>query len=346
MLEFTDATIDQAVVHFIGSVDTDDMILSDKPIDLSNEMLSNLLREYFTGHFKKPTFYSFSHESSLNLNEIFSYVSELFEDRKTLIEGSQNIARHLKHVTTHPNIKEGELYIVSIRGCVVEGELTDAIGIFKAETKDKFIKVNRSGSSLKLSCEFGTNTKHLDKGCLIFNTEKDLGYKVCVIDNTNKEEAKYWMDDFLRVKIRDNDFYQTKSAIKLCKGFVEDVINPQNSFPMIQQTEMLTKTRDFFKNNEVFDQDEFEKKVIKKPEVIEAFQEYKKSYEAEVGYNLPNEFKISVDATKQSQKFFKSAIKLDKNFHIYIHGNRDLIESGYDKERGMKYYKMFYEKES
>lgn len=346
MLDFTEATIDQAVVHFIGSADTNDMVLSDKTIDLSNELLKNLLRDYFVSHFKKSHFYSFNHESSLALNEINSFVTELFEDKKSLLDTSFDIAKHLKHVTNHPNIKEGELYIVLIRGCVVEGELADAIGIFKTETKDTFLKATRRGSSINLSCEFGTNTKHLDKGCLIFNTEKDLGYKLCVIDNTNKEEAKYWMDHFLQVKIRDNDFYQTKSTIELCKGFVQDVINPQNSFPLIQQTEMLTKTRDFFKNNEVFEQEEFETKVIKNPEVIEAFQEYKKSYETEMGYNLPNEFKISVDATKQANKLFKSAIKLDKNFHIYIHGDREKIESGFDKDKGMKFYKMYYEKES
>jgi hypothetical protein len=346
MLEFTDATIDQAVVHFIGSVDTNDMVLSDKTIDLSNELLRNLLRDYFISHFKKTLFFSFHHESSLSLNEIYSYVSELFDEQKNFIEVSRDIAKHLKHVTNHPNIKEGELYVVRILGCVVEGEVADAIGIFKSETKDKFLKVTRSDSSIKLSCEFGTNIKNLDKGCLIFNTEKDLGYKICVIDNTNKEEAKYWIDNFLRVKMRDNDFYQTKSAIQLCKGFVEDVINPQNSFPMIKQTEMLSKTRDFFNNHEIFDQDEFEKKVIKQPEVIEVFQEYKKSYETEMGYNIPSEFKISVDATKQSKKFFKSVIKLDKNFHVYVHGDRELIESGFDKEKRMKFYKMYYENES
>jgi hypothetical protein len=346
MLEFTDATIDEAVVHFIGSVDTNDMILSDKPIDLSNELLSNLLREYFTSHFKKPSFYSFSHESSLNLNEVYTFLSELFEDKKTLLESSSDIARHLKHVTNHPNIKEGELYIVSLRNCIVEGEVADAIGIFKTETKDKFLKVNRSGSSIKLSCEFGTNTKHLDKGCLVFNTEKEMGYKVCVIDNTNKEEAKYWVDRFLHVNMRDVNFYKTKSTIDLCKGFVQDVINPQNNFPKLQQADMLTKTRDFFNDNEVFDQETFEKKVIKQPEVIEAFQEYKKSYETEMGYNIPSEFKISVDATKQAQKFFKSILKLDKNFSVYIHGDRELIESGFDKEKRMKFYKMYYDKES
>lgn len=347
MLEFTDANIDQAIVHFIGSIDTNDMILSDKPIDLSNELLSNLLREYFTSHFnKKPSFYSFSHESSLNLNEVYSYVSEIFDDKKTLIEASRDIAGHLKHVTTHPNIKEGELYIVSIRGCVVEDELADAIGIFKAETKDKFLKVSRSGSSINLSCEFGTNTKRLDKGCLIFNTEKDLGYKVCVIDNTNKEEAKYWIDDFLRVKIRDKNFYQTKDCIDMCSGFVKEVVKPSNNFEKIDQVEILNKTRDFFVVNDVFKQDEFEAEVINQPELVESFRDYKEKYEVEKGYNLQDGFTISVDATKQAKKSFKSIIKLDKNFHIYVHGDRELLETGYDNDRGMKYYKMFYDKEN
>lgn len=346
MLEFTEAIIDQAVVHYIGSIDANDMVLSDQTIDLSNELLHNLLRDYFVSHFKKATFYSFNHDSSLNLNEVYSFVSDFFDDKRTLVETSHDIARHLKHVTNHPNIKEGELYLVSLKGCVVEGELVDALGIFKAETKDRFLKVNRSGSSFKLSCEFGINIKHLDKACLIFNTENDLGYKVCVIDNTNKEEAKYWVDRFLQVKMRDMNFYQTKVTIDLCKGFVEDVINPQNNYQKLQQAEILTKTRDFFKDNEVFDQDEFETKVIKQPEAIEAFQEYKKSYEAELGYNIPNEFNISVDATKQAQKFFKSVIKLDKNFHVYIHGNRELVDRGYDEDKGMNYYKFFYQKES
>ena len=40
----------------------------------------------------------------------------------------------------------------------------------------------------------------------------------------------------------------------------------------------------------------------------------------------------------------KSVIKLDKNFHIYVHGNRELIEQGED-EKG-KYYKVYFKEES
>ncbi|MDR0604368.1 MAG: hypothetical protein LBG80_08720 [Bacteroidales bacterium] len=34
--------------------------------------------------------------------------------------------------------------------------------------------------------EKGININKLDKGCLIFNTERENGYIVAVVDNTNK----------------------------------------------------------------------------------------------------------------------------------------------------------------
>ncbi len=42
----------------------------------------------------------------------------------------------------------------------------------------------------------------------------------------------------------------------------------------------------------------------------------------------------------------RSVLKLDKNFHIYIHGDRELIERGYDEEKGKSFYKVYFEEES
>jgi hypothetical protein len=50
-------------------------------------------------------------------------------------------------------------------------------------------------------------------------------------------------------------------------------------------------------------------------------------------------------AVKKQQRIYKSVLKLDKNFHIYIHGNTDLIEKGVDMD-GRKYYKIYYQEES
>ncbi len=44
--------------------------------------------------------------------------------------------------------------------------------------------------------------------------------------------------------------------------------------------------------------------------------------------------------------YFKSVLKLDKNFHIYIHGDKELIEKGYDDAVGKKFYKIYYDEEA
>ena len=37
-----------------------------------------------------------------------------------------------------------------------------------------------------------------------------------------------------------------------------------------------------------------------------------------------------------------TTIRLDKNFDIHIHGGEQLIEQGFDNEKGMRYYKLYF----
>jgi hypothetical protein len=79
--------------------------------------------------------------------------------------------------------------------------------------------------------------------------------------------------------------------------------------------------------------------------IIKSFRNFDSSYRQE-NYIEPNDnFDISPQAVKKQAKAFKSVLKLDKNFHIYIHGNRELIEQGIDKD-GRKFYKIYFERES
>ena len=55
-------------------------------------------------------------------------------------------------------------------------------------------------------------------------------------------------------------------------------------------------------------------------------------------------FSISTSAVKYQSRVFKSVLKLDNNFHIYIHGDKELIEKGTDND-GRKYYKIYYDLE-
>ncbi|MCB0771369.1 MAG: nucleoid-associated protein, partial [Flavobacteriales bacterium] len=61
--------------------------------------------------------------------------------------------------------------------------------------------------------------------------------------------------------------------------------------------------------------------------------------------DIQDNFEISAQAVKRQARIFKSVLKLDKNFHIYIHGDRNKIEHGVD-ESGRKFYKIYYEQET
>ena len=61
---------------------------------------------------------------------------------------------------------------------------------------------------------------------------------------------------------------------------------------------------------------------------------------------LVEDFMISDDAVKNQKRNFKSVLKLDKNFHVYIHGTCDKLVKGFDRERNMQYYQLFFEEES
>jgi hypothetical protein len=111
------------------------------------------------------------------------------------------------------------------------------------------------------------------------------------------------------------------------------------------QLEMLNRSMDYFKTHDQFNLEEFTGEVIHHPEVVDSFILYKKNFETSRNYEIEDEFDINLSAVKKQQKLFKSVLKLDKNFHIYIHGRRDLIEKGVD-EMGKKFYKIYFEEES
>ena len=79
--------------------------------------------------------------------------------------------------------------------------------------------------------------------------------------------------------------------------------------------------------------------------LIESFQNYNEKYAKENEIELVDGFDISAQAVKKQARVFKSVLKLDKNFHVYIHGNRELIEQGVDAD-GRKYYKLYFENEA
>ncbi|MEI7597522.1 MAG: nucleoid-associated protein [Bacteroidota bacterium] len=348
MIDISEAKVESIIIHWVGNKNEEEgLVLSDNQIDLYENPIGELLGKYFLSPFQGTAQFEFTHDASLDLNAIYTYAKHIFTDKSSLRTQSVNICNHLYDTSSHPKIKSGEVYVVLLSNCYYEGEETEAIGVFKSENKETYLKVLRNKSTFGLTTEEGINIKKLDKGCLIANVSEDKGYRVYMIDNINKtDDAQYWRDYFLKVKPVEDEFLFTKNYMDLCRGFVKEVYNQEHSVNKPDQINMLNKSLNYFKKNDTFVEDDFMVNVIQEPEVIEAFKDYKTNYVQETKASLPDEaFEINPYAYKNAKGAFKSTLKLDKNFHVYIHGDKQMIEKGYDQEREMNFYKLYYTNE-
>jgi len=350
MITYFEAGLNILSVHHIGNSSQNEMYsLSDDPIQFKDEIIPGLLMRYFLSPFEKANeVYHLMHGSGgLQLNEVYTFASEIFANKNRFIEVSQQIAKFLYDVSSHPKIKSGELYIAYFEKVQIEGELLDAIGIFKSETKETYLKVypDKGGFGIDYE-ENAININKLDKGCLIFNTEKENGYKVVVIDsNRGQDTAVYWKDDFLQLKIRNDSFNQTNNTLNVYKNFVTQKLDDEFEMTKADKIDLLNKSMKYFKEKETFDIDEFSDEVIGNEKAIESFKTFKKQYEDEFETPITDTFEIAANAVKKQSRVYKSVLKLDKNFHIYIHGDKELIEKGFDDDKHMNYYKVYFKEE-
>ena len=219
MITFFEAALQQISIHKVGNKQLDEpLMLSEQPLPMEDEVLAGLLMQYFLQPFEKINeIYRLSHPTgNLQLNEVYHFASLVFDAPAEFHKSSQQLARLLYDRTSHPKIKSGELYAVHFANLQIEGELQEAIGIFKSENKEPYLTVSQQDSGFTLQYQQeAINIKKLDKGCIIFNTEKNEGYKVAVIDHTNRSEAVYWMDEFLQLKVRNDDYHQTHNVLSV-----------------------------------------------------------------------------------------------------------------------------------
>jgi hypothetical protein len=340
--------LQQVIVHKVGNPSRgEELKLSINPLTLNDDIVRGLLTRYFLSAFNENELYHFTHLSDVEMNEVYRYVRAIFEDRDSFIEQSALLAQFLYSKSTHVKVKEGELYVVLFDEVPFENEFIRAVGIFKSETKETFLKVFQHGQSWEVIQEEGVNINKLDKGCLIFNTNTADGYKVCVVDATNKQnDAQYWVTDFLQVEPYADSYHHTDKYLSLCKSFITNEYPEKFDVSKSDQIDMLNRSMEYFKTKEQFSLQEFATEVIHHQEVVDTFMDFKKNFESSKNFEIEDEFAIHVSAVKKQQRVFKTVLKLDKNFHIYIHGRRDLIEKGIDEMTGKKYYKLYFDEEA
>ena len=353
MIELNEAQLKAVSLHKIGNKVRGEGITAAESLYPLDEQLQVILRDFFLRPFKNEELFKFIHSSDLALNEVYTYCKSIFSAIGTgsLLEESVHILRHLYEVSLHPQILGGELYVAYFKGCEYEGQEVDAIGIFKNETKDLFLRLveesQEESNDLHLVPEQGINLKKMDKGCLIFNVLEEDGYSLLLI-NKDSEETRYWTEDFLNVvRVQDNA-YHTDTFLDMTKEFCEDIFSQEEDKK--EQVVFMNKSINYFSKNKEFDLQNFQHEVLGRPDYIEKFDSYRQDYESEQGLNSEEGFAISKYAVRKKKKDFKSILKLDSQIEIHLKTKdaeeaADFMERGFDELRGMYYYKVYFNQE-
>ena len=345
---FTDASLERLAVHYTGNKQNgQSVLLSRGEQDLdedSRKKIGDLLLNRFQQSHER---YSFYHSASLEFNEVYQFVTSIFEDPSCLFEKSVSLVKHLHEVALHPKIKPGELYTASFSNILLDERPVEAVGLFKAETKSLFADIDPSAEDISFHLKEGIELSKIDKGALIIRHEADKGYEILIVDSNGKgDEAMYWKDKFLAVMIRENEFLYTQELLNITKNYVKHQMPDDFQVSKTEQIDILNRSIDYFKNHSTYNKEEFETEVLHHDELIQSYRKYDEQYRQTNVVAPPDDFDISSQAVKKQARTFKSVIKLDKNFHIYVHGDRQLIEKGFDDGVGKHYYKIYFDIET
>jgi hypothetical protein len=279
----------------------------------------------------------------LEYNPVFQHLSAIFENEDEFIDRTKELAKCLHHCSDHPKIKTGQLFVCLFSGFEWDGFKTDGIGLFKMENVSRFYQVELQDGAFQLYWQDGLDLGKFEKGCLVYKAMKDEGFVVQLMDRQSGDEARYWKDDFLQIKPRKDDFNQTTHFLKQTKQFIQSHVVEELDFSTTDQVALLEKSQQYFKTNERFEADAFETLVLEDERLIKSFREQREAL-FDDPHSWEEGFEISQTAVKKQQKIFRSVLKLDKNFHVYIHGNHEMIEQGVDPD-GRKFYKLYYQDE-
>jgi hypothetical protein len=243
----------------------------------------------------------------------------------------------------HQNIKSGDVFVVHFSELLYGEEMVEAIGVFKCERKNEFMQVNDVDGELLLNFQNGVNLGKLDKGVLLLNVEQEDGFRVLSIDN-NYYDTSYWLLDFLDVVHVQDDFFHTSNYLDMVDNFTKEVLAPK--MDKAEQIQFMNDSVDYFAKHETFNFDEFATEIAPEPEVIAELRNYRNDF----ALNDVEAFSIAPAAINNAKRKIKNNIKLDNGVSIKMNftnpdESKDIVERGFDEDKGMYFYKVYFNEE-
>ena len=328
--------IKAAVVQRVGNKSNEDGVSFSNDVCQMDSVEEPFLK-LINSAFKFNDWKQFYYIDDLELNPTYRFVTKIFDDETCIVQQANNLARHLYEQSIHPNIKIGEFYVVLLDNCEVDGEPTQAIGLFKSEIRETVLTVKMEKNRLVLSSEMGMSLKKLEKGCIVFNVDRENGYKVAVVDNTGSNtDAHYWVDNFLHVRNCDDDYHETERLMEMCTGFVAQLKEQS----VVESAVAAKKTAEVFSTGEPIQVDVLADMICQNEEQKQAFENYRQSFEQEYG-DFQNEVNVVKKATNNKPVKRMNTLKLGSDFEVKVLNPEAKIEHGEDKN-GKEWCKLYY----
>ncbi len=349
MINLYNAHISSLSIHRVGNKSRNEgILLSAEPFKTDDELMP-LLKEYFLKPFrdKEENYYQFTHDTDLEFHELHSLVTEIFEDPQKSHQHSKKIATYLFDQSLHPHIKSGEVYVAYFEGLQIDNEKVDGVGIFKSELKQDFLQFSEGENQLQAQLQQGVNLNKLDKGALIFNVKSEEGYKILSVDS-NRYDARYWLESFLGVNAFEDENFFTKNYLKFCQNFAKDVVLPAEDKK--QEVMFMNRAVNHFAKNDKFEESAFMNEVIDNPDLFPEFNNYKAEKAPKYSIEDLTSFPIANTAVTAARKKIKNIISLDTNIQIKLdfinpESAERFVEKGWDEEKQMYYYLVYFNKE-
>ena len=350
MINLFNTHIESLSIHRVGNKSRNEAIfLSENQYGLNDEIVP-LLKEYFFKSFreKEENYFQFAHEVDLEYNDMFNLATEIFTNPSSVHEVSKKITNHLFEQSNHPHIKNGEVYVTYLTNVSIDNNVVDAIGVFKSELRTDFLQFEEKDSNLEMVLQEGINLNKLDKGCLIFNHKKEEGYKILTVDS-NRYDARYWLEHFLAVDAFQDENFMTKKYLKFCQEFAKEVVFPAEDKK--QEVMFMNRAVNHFAKNDEFEETAFLNDVMENPDLIPEFKSYKADRGEKYSIEDVTSFPIANAAVTDARRSIKNVINLDTNIQIKLdfinpESAEKYVEKGWDEEKQMYYYLVYFNKEN
>lgn len=297
----------------------------------SSEFLTKLVEKSFTMDDVKQ----FSYIETVELNPVYQFVSKIFDENESFLKQSVNIATFLYDQSIHPNIRSGELYVLLLE-CEYKKELVEAVAILKSEKKDPFLATDNDGREISVRTIYGTGLKGLDKGCLVLNIQREQGYVVGTVDNTNNgSDAQYWTDSFLHVTNCEDDYHKTVKLTEMLTAFSKQVAEQSAAEGAV----VAKKATELLKKSEAVQMDELAERICTNDGQRVQFAAFRQVFEEEHG-GFAEEVNVVAKAVSRKPVTRMNTLRIGDEFEVKVLNPEARMEQGNDD--GGRYWKLYW----